>query len=91
MRLYSFGIVFITLAGLPTAMELDGMSFTTTDPAPIVTLFPIVIFPITLHPTPRDTLLPITGRPFPLVPIVVHCPQEKLSPIDSAFRIVEKG
>jgi hypothetical protein len=33
----------ITFAGFPTAKELSGISFVTTDPAPITHPFPIVI------------------------------------------------
>lgn len=56
------GNVLTTLAGLPTATELSGISFTTTEPAPMVTLFPIFTLPIITTFAPSDTLFPITGR-----------------------------
>ncbi len=39
----SFSIVFITLAGLPTATLNGGISLVTTLPAPITEPFPILI------------------------------------------------
>ena len=76
----------IGLHGLPTATQLFGISFTTTLPAPITTLFPIFTLPIIVTFTPRVTLSPITGRfslsPSCLLPIVVKCLQEKFLPID---------
>jgi hypothetical protein len=51
--LYLFNCL-ITLAGLPTAKELSGISFVTTDPAPITQPLPIVIRTyngITTYPT----------------------------------------
>lgn len=41
---------FITLAGMPAAIEFSGMSFTTTAFAPIITLFPMVMSPRILAP-----------------------------------------
>lgn len=42
-RFLSSSVIFlITLHGFPTATELSGISFTTTLPAPITTLLPIV-------------------------------------------------
>ena len=38
--------------------------FTTTAFAPIATLSAIVIFPIILHPSPKNTLSPIYGAKF---------------------------
>ena len=46
------------LQGLPTATTLDGISFTTTLPAPIVTLSPIVIPGKTVTFPPIHTLFP---------------------------------
>lgn len=59
-------------AGLPAATQLSGMSLTTTDPAPIVTLLPIEIPPIIVTLAPSETLLPIVGLPFLPAPIVVR-------------------
>ena len=42
MRIEIPQICLITLHGLPTATTSDGISFVTTDPAPMVTLSPIV-------------------------------------------------
>jgi len=49
------------MAGDPTAVAPFGTGFNTNDPAPTITLEPIVIFPniVTLHP--RKTLSPIFG------------------------------
>lgn len=52
-------IVFITLQGFPTAIELAGILLFTTLPAPIVTLSPIVTPGRILAPAPIHTLLPI--------------------------------
>lgn len=54
-------IFFITCAGLPTTTELSGMDFTTTEPAPIMQLSPIVIPPIITTLAPHKTLSPIIG------------------------------
>src|SRR3569833_4749620 len=51
-----------TLAGFPTNTQSDGTSFTTTDPAPIITFSPIVISPIMQTLAPMSTLLPILGH-----------------------------
>ena len=40
--LYSFSILFITLAGTPATTQLSGTSFVTTAPAATTTLLPIV-------------------------------------------------
>ena len=50
-------------AGLPATMQLSGTDFVTTEPAPIITLLPIVMSPITIAPTPIDTLSPIVAVP----------------------------
>lgn len=64
----------MTLAGTPTAIALSGISQTTTAPAPIMTLFPMVTFPIIIAPGLITTLLPIVGNPslgpFTTIPIV---------------------
>ena len=52
-------ISFITLQGLPTATTLDGMSLVTTDPAPMVTLSPIVTPGRMVTLPPIQTLFPI--------------------------------
>ena len=49
----------ITLQGLPTAIELLGMSLTTTLPAPIVVFEPIVTPGQMIAPPPIQTLFPI--------------------------------
>lgn len=49
-------LVFITLAGTPATIECDGISFTTTAFAPIITSSPIVTPPITLAPAFIPTL-----------------------------------
>jgi hypothetical protein len=53
-------------AGLPTAVQLSGIAFTTTDPDPIFTLCPIRIFPRILAPQPTETLFPNFGCRSPL-------------------------
>lgn len=52
----------IIRAGFPTTTQLSGISLTTTHPAPIVILFPIVILPIIMQLAPHVTLSPIVGR-----------------------------
>ena len=55
----------MTTQGFPTAIELLGMSFVTTEFAPIVTLFPIVTSGKTVAFAPIQTWLPIViGFPF---------------------------
>ena len=78
----------MTLAGFPAAIQLSGRSFTTTLPAPIVTLFPMRTLPMIVTLAPNDTLLPMTGLPYFVAPIVVQCMHEKFDPIDSALIIV---
>jgi len=51
-------IFLITLQGFPTARELWGILFTTTLPAPIVQLSPIITFGNTLTPPPNQTFEP---------------------------------
>lgn len=59
---------------MPPTTALSGISLVTTAPAPIVTLSPMVIFPIIMTPAPKVTLFPITGvksfLPSHLLPIV---------------------
>ncbi len=44
-------VLYLTiLAGLPATTQLLGTSFTTIEPAPIITLSPIVIPPTTTEP-----------------------------------------
>ena len=66
---------FITFAGLPQAMAFSGTSLTTTEPAPIIALSPILISPIMTEFAPMFTLLPITGHLPPNFefPMVVQC------------------
>ena len=46
---------------IPTTSALSGMSVVTTVPAPIITLFPILIYPITVTLLYNTTLFPIIG------------------------------
>lgn len=50
-----------TLPGTPTTVELGGTFFSTTEPAPILQLSPIVTEPNTLAPAPTIMLLPSVG------------------------------
>lgn len=58
------------------------MDFTTTLPAPIVTLLPIVISPIIETFAPHVTLSPIMGLLPLALPIVVRWIQLKFLPIE---------
>lgn len=80
-------------AGFPAMMQLFGISLTTTLPAPIVTLSPILMAPIIVTEAPRWTLFPITGRSsFDIFdPIIEQALIWKFSPIKSALIIVENG
>ena len=49
----------MTLQGLPTATVFEGISLTTTEPAPMVTLSPIVTPGRMVTLPPIQTLLPI--------------------------------
>ena len=51
--------------GLPTTVELRGTSLTTTLPAPILALSPMVMPPSTLAPAPKMTLSPTVGCRLP--------------------------
>ena len=84
-------MIRIILAGLPATTQLSGTSLTTTEPAPTVTLLPIVIPPIIVTEAPNLTLFPMVGLPFFPHPKVVQCAQLKLEPIFSAFKTVEYG
>ena len=59
--LYHFSFILIIFAGTPPTIALSGTSFTTTAFGATVTLLPILIFPITLHPTASSTLSPIVA------------------------------
>ena len=52
---------FMTLAGFPATIAFAGTSFTTTDPAAMITLSPICMLPIHVTLTPNVTLFPIHG------------------------------
>lgn len=56
-----------TLPGTPTTVQLSGTSLSTTDPAPILTLFPTVMFPSTEALAPMTTWSPMVGCLFPLL------------------------
>ncbi len=58
----------ITLAGFPTATELEGMSLDTTLSAPITTLSPIVTLGRTVDEAPMNTLSPIFTSPILVKP-----------------------
>ena len=59
---------------MPTTVTLSGISFKITLFAPILTLFPIFIFPSICVPHPIKTLLPMLGCllpfSFPVAPKV---------------------
>lgn len=75
----------MTFAGFPATIQLDGTSFMTTDPAPTITLSPMVMSPMIVTFAPRVTLFPIDGikslRPSILLPSVVKCLKVKFLPI----------
>ena len=54
----------IILAGIPTAVELAGTSFTTTEFAPIFEFSPIVMFPSIFAPAPTTTPFSSVGWRF---------------------------
>ena len=54
------------LAGIPTAVECGGTSFTTTEFAPIFEPVPMVILPKTLAPAPTTTPFSKVGWRLPL-------------------------
>lgn len=59
------------LAGTPETIALAGIFSIITEFGHIITLSPMVIFPIALLPTVKDTLFPIVALFFcePLLPI----------------------
>ena len=62
MNLMYFYMYFITLQGFPAATTLSGISLVTTEPAPIVTLLPIVTPGSIVTLPPIHTLSPtLTG------------------------------
>ena len=81
----------MTFAGIPATTQLSGISFITTELAPITTLFPTVTFPIILAPAKTITLFPIVGYPDFLppkfFPIVVPWNRVILLPIVAPFVI----
>lgn len=44
-------------------VQLSGILLLTTAPAPIFTLLPIFIFPVTIAPVKMLTLSPMVGKP----------------------------
>ena len=77
----------ITFAGLPATIVFASTFFTTTDPAPIIELSPIIIGPNMIQCGAIITLFPMMGDPrsspdkFSLFPIVVLCLIVTLFPI----------
>ena len=55
--------LLIIFAGLPATTQLDGISFVTIDPAPIITLSPIVTGRVIIVPAPIKTCFPIMSLP----------------------------
>src|SRR5207249_4499556 len=70
-------------AGIPTTVELDGMSRMTTAFAPIFTLSPIVTGPRIFAPAPTKTLFPNLGTSGKLArpPMVTFCAITQFSPM----------
>ena len=58
----------IILAGFPTTVQLSGIDLLTIHPAPIVTLFPILIPPNITALGHIHTLFPIIGESIPPPP-----------------------
>uniref|UniRef100_A0A7C9ED09 Uncharacterized protein n=1 Tax=Opuntia streptacantha TaxID=393608 RepID=A0A7C9ED09_OPUST len=89
--LMGFSLPPTSLAGFPTAVVLAGISFKTTDPAPILAPPPILTFPKTQVPAPIKTPSPILGclSPliFPVPPNVTLCKIDTLSPITAVSPI----
>lgn len=54
--------------GFPHATEFSGIFFHTTLPAPIITLFPMEVFPKMIEPWPINTSSPIVIFPTLLYP-----------------------
>lgn len=55
--------LLIIFAGLPATTQLEGISFVTIDPTPIITLSPIVTGRVIIVPAPIKTCLPIMSLP----------------------------
>ena len=53
----------MTLAGTPTATELSGIFFVTMEPAPIITLLPILVLYKMMLLAPIKTSFPISIVP----------------------------
>src|SRR6267143_304139 len=62
--------LYVTRPGTPTTTEFGGTSRTTTEPAPMRLLSPIVKPPMTLAPAPTVTLLPSVGWRFSFLRLV---------------------
>lgn len=69
----------MTLAGTQATVTLSGTFLVTTEPAPIVTSFPIETLPTLIHLDYYAVYLIITGPK--LLPIVVNCDKLTLFPI----------
>ena len=57
-------------AGLPTTMQLSGIDLVTTEPAPTITLLPIVISPMITTFAPNVTLSPMIGELLPIIFVI---------------------
>lgn len=77
MEVADVSLYFITFAGFPATIAFAGTSLTTTLPAAIMALSPIVMFPMQVTFTPKSTLLPMVGfslcLSLLLTPNVVRC------------------
>ncbi|AEW74408.1 hypothetical protein EcWSU1_02980 [Enterobacter ludwigii] len=62
VKLQNVHLITFTRAFSPTTSALSGILSSTTLPAPIVTLLPIVMSPMMTTFAPSSTLLPITGQ-----------------------------
>src|SRR3990172_3932552 len=62
--------LYVIRPGTPTTTQFGGTSRTTTDPAPMRALSPIVIAPMIAAPAPTTTLLPSVGWRFSRVRLV---------------------
>src|SRR5215813_8586483 len=83
--------LYVTRPGTPTTTQLGGTSRTTTEPAPMRLLSPIVKPPMILAPAPTVTLLPSVGCRFSFLklvpPSVTPCSSVTLSPISAVSPI----
>ena len=77
-----FIFLLIILAGTPATIQLSGTSLTTTELAPIITLFQILIGPIMQEPALISTLSPMTGTSYhpDFPPMVTCCPMPQFFP-----------